>query len=87
MRIEYTSPCNLQGTLRLKRDPFWFGVGIYEDEDGVKWDIAGVIGISPQPFVQARRVDECVEYYGTGTYDTRYGHHRWLPYAVEVIQN
>ena len=83
------SPCQIQGTLKLKRDPFWYGMGYYEDEDGVKWDIVGVIGGviggKGEPYVQARRVDNHSTYYGTGTNDNCYGSHTWLPYKVELV--
>ena len=84
MRISWMSECKSQGTLNLKRDPFYHGLGYYEDMDGVTWDVHGVIGIRSEPYVQARRLTDSPSYYGTATDDHQYGSHQWLPYSVLV---
>jgi len=84
--LSYTTKNKVQGTLKLTRDPFYYGLGMYKDEDGVKWDIHGVIGRRNQrSYVQARKESDAPSYYGTGMHDTQCGHHKWLPYYVEVV--
>jgi len=77
----WTTPCPLAGTLRFPVDPRGRGLGIYEDVDGVRWDIRGILG----PYVQARRVTETPAFYSTATNAESGGFHRWEPYEVEVI--
>lgn len=67
-------------TLKLKRNPFRYGLGHYEDVDGNKWDVAAIMN----GCVNARRI--CGQsYYGTATGDNQDGHHTWKPYFVEVV--
>ena len=43
--LSYTSPYKGEvKTLKLKSDPFMGGLGIYEDENGIRWDISMIIG-------------------------------------------
>ena len=86
MHLSYNSPCEIQGTLFLKRDPFMSGLGYYEDVNGETWDINGVIGIGEKPYVQARRLSDSPSYYGTASWDSCYGSHSWKPYFVEVVK-
>jgi len=85
-RVSWTYPCQIQGTLKLKQDPFYYGLGYYEDVEGVKWDIVGIIGIAAVPYVQARRISGYPTYYGTGIYDNCGGTHTWSPYTVEIVE-
>ena len=68
-------------TLRFKRDPRRRGLGIYEDVDGVRWDVHAIVGKR----ICARRVDLHPRYYSTGMDGTQNGFHEWLPYDVEVV--
>lgn len=71
-------------TLKLKRDPFRYGMGYYEDINGVKWDVNAVVSLDKDNrYVCARPVQG--SYYGTGTYDSCAGFHEWPPYRVEVV--
>lgn len=82
----WMSPSEVAGTLYLKGNPFWSGLGVYEDVDGVKWDVVGVMG-RPEPersYVQARRLSDSPEYYSTATNAYSGGLHTWEPYYVEV---
>ena len=79
--LSYTTPH--EGpieTLRFTRDPRR-GLGIYEDVDGVRWDVHAIVG----PRICARRVDHHPRYYSTGLDGTQNGSHEWLPYDVEVV--
>lgn len=83
LNMTWTSPGKIAGTLRLKQDPFRYGLGHYEDEGGVLWDIAAVWCLRGVKWVNARRVSCHPSYYGTATGDTSAGFHRWEPYEVE----
>ena len=80
----WTSKAEIKGHLKLKKDPFWYGLGIYEDTSGVRWDVRGVIGCGKPPYVQARPVDNYPNYYGTHNGSSSNGFHYWEPYTVEV---
>ena len=83
--LNWSSPCELQDILFLKRNPFMSGLGYYEDIDGITWDIHGVIGGSSKiPYVQARRITDAPSYYGTASWDTQAGSHSWKPYIVDL---
>lgn len=78
MFISYESPCELQGHLKLKKCPAYYGIGIYEDVDGNRWDIRGIYG---NDFVQARPLDGHCFYKTTGeicSYSIS-----WKPYSYE----
>jgi len=78
----WTTPVeSAAGTLRFKVDPRKRGLGIYEDVDGVRWDIRGISG----RYVQARRIAEAPEFYSTATNASPNGFHKWEPYEVEVV--
>jgi hypothetical protein len=72
-------------TLRLKRDPFKCGLGIYEDADGVRWDVHGMQNSDAGRTVMARRIDDAPQYYSTASDGHSGGSHRWIPYYVEVM--
>jgi len=72
-------------TLRLKRDPFKSGTGIYEDADGVRWHVYGMQNSDAGRTVNARRVDDAPDYYSTASDGHAGGFHRWIPYYVEVV--
>jgi hypothetical protein len=88
----WISPAPLAGTLRFRRDPRRRGLGIYEDVDGVKWDVNMING----EYIAARRVSERPDYYstagsgsnaqGVGTDRFINSLHRWKPYAVEIVE-
>jgi hypothetical protein len=89
--LSYTRPYDEPvDTLKLKRDPFKYGLGNYEDVDGRLWDIYSMYGGSFAPngknYVCARQI--CGQlYYSTATYGTSNGFHQWIPYFVEVIED
>jgi hypothetical protein len=76
-------------TLKLKQNPFYFGLGYYEDVDGVRWDIVGVFGAgaigNEKPFVQARPVNDRMPYYSTATGSHSNGFHQWIPFYFEIV--
>lgn len=76
--LSYNSPCPIQGHLKLKRCPAYYGVGIYEAENGVMWDVQAIYG---DRFIQARPVDSSYIYSTTG--EIRGYSARWLPYTYE----
>jgi hypothetical protein len=85
----WTTPAPLAGTLRFRVDPRRRGLGIYEDVDGVRWDINMISG----QYVAARKVAAHPDYYGTGGNCGLVGStqgvdlfHKWEPYAVEVVE-
>ena len=86
LRLSYTSPCEIQGTLFLKRNPFMSGIGFYDDIDGVTWDVLGIMKNSNQTYVQARRLTDSSSYYGTASWDTQNGSHTWKPYLVNIMK-
>lgn len=72
-------------TLRLNRDPFKCGLGIYKDVEGVRWDIHGMQSSDAGKTVMARRIDDAPQYYSTASDGHCGGSHRWIPYYVEVV--
>jgi hypothetical protein len=84
--LSYTKPCEIQGTLKLKRDPFYFGLGNYQDTEGLVWDVRMVVGNSDKSkaWVCARLAQG--EYYSTAPWSSQAGFHEWLPYRVEVVK-
>ena len=68
-------------TLRLKKDPFYYGLGHYEDIEGNTWDINAIINSK----VCARLISG-QSYYGTGTNDNSFGYHEWIPFHVECLE-
>ena len=80
----WTQRSEIKGHLKLTRDPFWYGLGIYEDEHGNSWDVRGVIGCGKPRYVQARLVAAHPNYYGTHLGSSSNGCHCWEPYTVEA---
>ena len=77
-------------TLILKKNPLYYGLGNYEDINGIVWDVmcvfgAGVCG-GDKPVINARPVTD-IPYYSTATYANRNGLHEWLPYYFEIQKN
>lgn len=95
MSMSWFSPCPIQGTLHLTRDPFRHGLGLYVDTEGNTWDVVGLIG-GKEPYIQARLVSSHPGYYSTGmgggfSSPTASGGngqgellHTWKPYYYEV---
>jgi len=80
-KLSYTTPhLGEVKTIRLKRDPSWFGMGLYEDEKGSLWDINGVFG----SHVWARLYDSREAVYSTSSVSQGYSV-TWEPYKVEVV--
>jgi len=85
--MSYSLPSKIQGILKLKRDPFWYGIGWYEDINGVTWDIRAVYGSKDNSYVCACPRDSLHPYFGsTAPYIyTGIISQSWLPYRVEII--
>ena len=91
MRLSYQTPCELQGTIKLKKRVS--GLGCYTDVDGCQWDIHGIKG----NYVQATRMDSLHPYY-TDTSSTDHFaidgttgmggvvSQSWEPWLVEVVE-
>lgn len=77
----WTTPASPAGKLRFLVDPRTRGLGIYEDVEGVRWDIRGISGA----YVQARRITDAPDFYSTATNTGSTGFHRWEPYEIEVV--
>ena len=73
-------------TLRLTRNPFYYGIGFYTDTDGVEWDIPAMGNNGTVRYVCARKVDHNMPYYSTCSWGNSYGNHQWIPYYVEIIE-
>lgn len=78
-------------TLRLIHSPLERGLGVYEDEDGVRWDVRAIM----RDHVCARRIADAPGFYSTAAPVDNFGAntgnmpnpiHEWLPYRVEVVQ-
>lgn len=81
--LTYTIPNKEKiSTLILKRDPFYYGLGIYEDINDIKWDIHGCIGCVDRPYVWARQLDDHY-IYDTSKMIESY-HCKWKPYHVKL---
>ena len=81
-RISYTSPCPVQGHIKFKKDPCYFGLGLYEDVEGRKWDIHAIYG---KAFVCAIGYNNNLPYFST-TPEIRSFSIRWLPFTYEVVK-
>jgi hypothetical protein len=80
--LTYSKPCPIQGHLKFKRSPMYYGIGIYEDVNGVKWDIWGII----RDVVLARPVDNC-PIYSTDTDSILAGYSiSYKPYTYEPMK-
>lgn len=90
--MTWTTPCPIQGTLRLTRDPFRHGLGHYRDTEGNTWDVVGLIG-GKNPYIQARPVGHHPNYYSTASSTgagspTGAGNdpiNTWKPYHYTVV--
>jgi len=69
-------------TLRLNRNPHRCGLGIYVDDEGTRWDVAGLLGGGR---VLARKCSDALSYYSTAPGATSEGCHTWIPYDVELV--
>ena len=78
-------------TLRLTQSPHQGGLGIYEDEEGARWDVRAIVG----EHVCARRMADFPGFYSTAGFVGNSGMttgtlpnpvHRWLPYRVEIVE-
>jgi hypothetical protein len=79
-RIMTMTECSCQGHLTFKRDPFYYGLGIYEDVNGVRWHIEGIFG---REFVQAVPYNDNNPYFSTRSYSC-WNSMKWLPYTYSV---
>jgi len=91
LRMSMSTPCSIQGHLKLIRDPLYYGLGFYTDVDGVEWDVYGVFGggftKDGKSFIQARPVDNHV-IYDTSTDVGCQGYSAcWKPYTFEVVKD
>lgn len=58
MILTYSKPYQKEIlTITLKKDPFWYGLGNYQDTDGVLWNIRGCIHTGEKPYIQARSIN------------------------------
>ena len=78
MHVSSSSPCPIQGHIKFEKCPAYYGIGIYKDELGQKWDVRGIMG---DKYVQARLVDDHY-IYSTESYDRSYSV-EWFPYTYE----
>jgi len=79
--IQYTAPTTIKGHLKLKRDPFYYGIGNYEDSKGNIWNVIGIYG---REFIQAVGYDSHSPYFSTaGIFSYQM---RWEPYTYEIIK-
>jgi hypothetical protein len=76
-------------TLKLTKNPFHSGPGIYKDVNGEDWDIHSLIGktfsSTGKAYVTARKVSDAPNYYSTASYSNQNGFHKWEPYYFEII--
>lgn len=79
--LTYSTPCPIQGHLKFKRSPAYYGIGIYEDVNGVKWDVWGVI----RDTVIARPVDNSPIYSTESNVCQEYTV-TWKPYTYEPMK-
>ena len=93
-----SSPCEFQGTIRLKKMPS--ALGIYKDLDGVAWDFYGIFnGPKYGPWVQAKKMNELHPYFtdtsgrgysdttGNGPFDSTLITERFMPYKIEIVED
>ena len=80
-KLTYTTPYEGEiKTLKLTRNPSYYGLGHYTDVDGVIWDVHSIFG----NVLNARPVDNS-PYYSTANDGHSFGNHEWIPYFYEVI--
>jgi len=82
--FSYTSPCKIQGTIRVRGRFPW--MGRMTDIDGVDWDVKGSYSRGGTIIALACRADFIHPYY-TSTAMESFGlvSQSWKPYLVEVI--
>ena len=78
LNLSCSTPCPIQGHIKFKRCRAYYGIGIYEDEEGYRWDVYGIYG---DQFVQARMIDNNPRY--STSSESRSYSIRWLPYSYE----
>lgn len=80
-----TSPCEIQGTIRVAK-PIR-SLGRVRDLDGQIWDVEGIQQISGRMTVAAVKVEDLHPYYDD-TSGCIYGYvsQTWKPYRVEVTK-
>ena len=78
MNLHLSKPCPIQGHMKFERCPAYYGIGIYHDVLGRKWDVRGIIG---DEYVQARLVDD--HYIYSTESDFRSYCVKWLPFTYE----
>ena len=96
--LNTSSPCEFQGTIRLKKMPS--ALGTYKDLDGNTWDIHGIFnGPKYGPWVQAKPFGELHPYFtdtsgrgfsdttGSGHYDSTFITECWKPYKIEIVED
>lgn len=64
LSASWTSPAPIEGTLFLTRDPKFFGLGVYEDVDGKRWDVRMITS----DYICAREIARHPSYYSTAAY-------------------
>lgn len=77
-------------TLKLKKDPTYYGLGYYEDVDGNIWDVRCAFGNNGKPIVNAAPIDHCSPLYSTaidGINDSGFQTYTFLPFYLEVIND
>jgi len=90
LNLSYTSEYKGEiKTLKLKQNPFYYGLGHYEDINGILWDIVCIFGAgsvgNEKPYVNARPVNNSMPYYSTASGSHSNGSHKWLPYYFELV--
>ena len=84
--LSYSTPYEGEvKTLKLKEDPLYYGLGIYEDVDGNTWDIHCVFGNNGKPIVNARLVDRSSKYSTLPTVYIGVESYSYPPYHLEVV--
>ena len=83
--MSYTQKSKLKGTIKFSkdRDPMYFGLGIYTDIHGQKWDIKAIM----RGYVCAVKKENLHPYYNDTSDFRTYGMVRqtWEPYQVEIV--
>ena len=78
LKITYSTPCNIQGHIKFKKCPAYYGIGFYDDIDNTRWDVYAIIG----GVVLARPVDDNPMYSTAGIFDYVA---TWKPYTYEPL--
>lgn len=85
MQLSYFKDSEPKGSIKFKKDPRYYGLGRYEDENGNWWDVNAVI----QNYVCACKLENLHPYF-KDTSDFR-NHNMvfqtWEPYKIELVEN